>query len=129
MGAAVPVVSIVARPNLYGVSCWDAEDCVAVGVAAGSGHNLYLTNNNGLTWNSEASGVDSALLKGVNCSVGFCLAAGYLGELVTNCAFLRYPFDTFRSSRTLHIRKEVKLNVRSAAASANGSAARERSRA
>jgi Photosynthesis system II assembly factor YCF48 len=80
----VPVVNTVARPNLYGVSCWDAEDCVAVGAARASGNNLFWTNNTGITWNGETSGAGPAILSAVSCSASFCVAAGQLGELVTN---------------------------------------------
>jgi photosystem II stability/assembly factor-like uncharacterized protein len=73
--------------GLYGVSCWDAADCVAVG--AGVHPNLYWTNNAGNTWHGESSGADSAILNAVSCSGSTCFAVGELGEIVSN-----YPLGT-----------------------------------
>ncbi|MBV9267848.1 MAG: hypothetical protein JO061_16895 [Acidobacteriaceae bacterium] len=83
-GPAVPVVSGAARPNLYGVSCWNATDCVAAGTAGASGNNLFFTNNTGVTWTHQTSGANSSILSAVSCSASFCLAAGDLGEIVSN---------------------------------------------
>jgi photosystem II stability/assembly factor-like uncharacterized protein len=87
-GPAVPVVITVARPNLYGISCWDALDCVAVGAAGASGNNLYWTGNSGSTWHGEASGAALAILSGVSCPASTCVGVGERGEIATN-----YPLD------------------------------------
>lgn len=100
VGGAWSLSQLTALPSgattasLYGVSCWSAGDCIAVGSTNGDAHAMVAYESQG-TWNpatavaapGNASAQPAAVLASVSCSLHTgithlpgCTAAGYYGD-------------------------------------------------
>jgi photosystem II stability/assembly factor-like uncharacterized protein len=73
--------------GLFGITCTDINDCVAVGgfEATGTDSPILVTSNGGNTWTLETSNSGASnYLSGVTCVESTCYAVGRTGAIVTS---------------------------------------------